>query len=98
MTAIKRSTELAAERTCPEAAGARTAGAVRSRALLSSPTLQGGLALVVYLAVWLLTIARPLVAHPAFASLDQRNMDPNFYVWSLRWWPYAVGHGLNPLY
>ena len=25
-------------------------------------------------------------------------MDPNFYVWCLRWWPYAVVHGLNPLY
>ena len=24
-------------------------------------------------------------------------MDPNFYVWCLRWWPYAIGHGLNPL-
>jgi hypothetical protein len=25
-------------------------------------------------------------------------VDPNFYVWSLRWWPYAISHGLNPLY
>ena len=25
-------------------------------------------------------------------------MDPNFYVWSWRWWPYAISHGLNPLY
>ncbi len=25
-------------------------------------------------------------------------MDPNFYVWSLRWWTYAISHGLNPLY
>ena len=25
-------------------------------------------------------------------------MDPNFYIWSLRWWPYAISHGLNPLY
>jgi hypothetical protein len=30
--------------------------------------------------------------------LLQVNPDPNFYVWSLRWWPYAIGHGLNPLY
>ena len=25
-------------------------------------------------------------------------MDPNFYIWSLRWWPYAISHGLNPLH
>jgi hypothetical protein len=25
-------------------------------------------------------------------------VDPNFYVWSWRWWPYAISHGLNPLY
>jgi hypothetical protein len=25
-------------------------------------------------------------------------MDPNFYTWSLRWWPYAISHGLNPLH
>src|SRR5262249_40104779 len=30
--------------------------------------------------------------------LAQKSQDPNFYVWSLHWWPYAIGHGLNPLY
>jgi hypothetical protein len=30
--------------------------------------------------------------------LDQSSMDPNFYVWCLRWWPYAISHGINPYY
>ncbi len=64
----------------------------------SSPALQGLLALATYLAVWALTVARPLVRHASSAQLHPKSMDPNFYVWSLRWWPYAIGHGLNPLY
>ena len=60
--------------------------------------MQGLLALGIYLAVWLPTLARPLVLHAASAQLDQQNPDPNFYVWSMRWWPYAILHGLNPLY
>ena len=47
---------------------------------------------------WIPTAFRPIVHHPALALLDQKSMDPNFYVWSLRWWPYAIAHGLNPLY
>jgi len=65
---------------------------------LSSPALQGLLALAVYAAVWLTTVARPLVSHLSWAQLGPNGPDPNFYVWSLRWWPYALGHHLNPLY
>jgi hypothetical protein len=61
-------------------------------------TLQGLLAFAVYAAVWLPTVVGPLVGHPSRAQLLQTSPDPNFYVWSLRWWPYAVAHGLNPLY
>jgi hypothetical protein len=31
-------------------------------------------------------------------QLNQKSQDPNINVWSLGWWPYAIGHGLNPLY
>jgi hypothetical protein len=65
---------------------------------LTSPALQGLLALAVYAAVWLPTVARPLVSHLTWAQLGPNGPDPNFYLWSLRWWPYALGHGLNPLY
>src|SRR5580704_2953238 len=71
-------------------------GRLRSR--LGSPALQGLLALGLYLAVWLPTLARPLVVHPTWAQLDQQNPDPNFYVWGMRWWPYAIAHGINPLF
>ena len=83
------------------AAGAvRGAGAgwVTRLAVPGSPALQGLLALAAYLAVWLTTDALPLILHPGRPQLDQGSPDPNFYVWSLRWWPYAIAHGLNPLY
>jgi hypothetical protein len=61
------------------------------------PVLQGLIALAIYLSVWLLGWFLPVLLHPNETMLDQPSMDPNFYVWSLRWWPYAVSHGLNPL-
>jgi len=73
-------------------------GRVTSGGRLASPALQGLLALVAYLAIWVLAEALPLVLHPGWAQLDQASPDPNFYTWSLRWWPYAIAHGLNPLH
>jgi hypothetical protein len=67
------------------------------RVRTASPAAQGLIALVVYLALWLIT-AFPLLLHAGTPQLDQSSTDPNFYVWSLRWWPYAIGHGLNPLF
>jgi hypothetical protein len=68
------------------------------RNLLRSPVLQGVAALALYLLVWLLTSAHGLIDHLSWATLDQKSMDPNFYTWGLRWWPYAIGRGLDPLY
>jgi hypothetical protein len=65
---------------------------------LTSPVVQGLVALAAYLAVWILWRAQPLVAHPAQAQLDPAAMDPNIFTWSLSWWPYALTHGLNPLH
>jgi len=75
-----------------------TTAPAAGREWLSSPALQGLLALGIYLAVWVPTAARPLVQHASRAQLLQNSPDPNFYVWSLRWWPYALGHVLNPFY
>jgi hypothetical protein len=72
------------------------APASRSRA--PGPALQGLLALVVYLAVFIVGYALPLLVHPGEPQVGQGSVDPNFYVWSLRWWPYALTHGLNPLH
>lgn len=61
-------------------------------------SVQGVVALAVYAAFWLLIYTRSLVLHPELPQLDQSSMDPNFYVWSMSWWPYALSHGLNPLH
>ena len=61
------------------------------------PAAQGLVALVVYLAVWIGTETYPLLRHPGTPQLAQGGFDPNFYVWALHWWPYALGHSLNPL-
>ncbi len=70
---------------------------IRRYGPLGSAAVQGLLALGIYLAACLSTVARPLVLHASSAQLHQKNPDPNFYVWSLRWWPYAISHGINPL-
>jgi hypothetical protein len=31
-----------------------------------------------------------------FISKINISGDPAFYLWSLKWWPYAISHGLNP--
>ncbi len=69
-----------------------------ARGRRGGPALQGLLALALYLVIWLAAGAWPLLVHPGNAQLEQKGMDPNFYVWALRWWPYALAHGLNPLH
>jgi hypothetical protein len=88
---------VAADRTAarPGIAGAAQA-ALRART--PRPAVQGLLALLAYLAVFIVLFASPLLLHPGTPQVGQGSVDPNFYVWSLRWWPYAIAHGLNPLH
>jgi len=65
---------------------------------LASPVLQGGIALLIYLVIWVSTAFRPIASHATQMLLMHKSQDPNLNVWSLSWWPYAIGHGLNPLY
>ena len=81
--------------TVPRIAGA---GQLAMRARVPRPAVQGLLALAVYLAVFIIGWALPLVLHSGLPQVGQAEVDPNFYVWSWRWWPYAISHGLNPLY
>jgi hypothetical protein len=62
------------------------------------PAVQGLLALAAYVAVFIVCFGLPLVRQPGLPQVGQAHTDPNFYIWSLRWWPYAISHGLNPLY
>jgi hypothetical protein len=68
------------------------------RTWAGSPAVQGVLALTLYTVGWLLTGAEAMVHNISDAHLDQVSMDPNFYTWCLRWWPYVIGHGHNPLF
>jgi hypothetical protein len=52
---------------------------------------------MIFMLFWVGYFVPALVAHPELAQLDQASMDPNFFVWSLHWWPYALGHGLDPM-
>jgi hypothetical protein len=65
---------------------------------LASPVRQGGIAFLLYFVVWLATAFRPIVSHLTWMQLNQKSQDPNINVWSLSWWPYSIGHSLNPLY
>jgi hypothetical protein len=73
-------------------------GPLAARLRIQSAVLQGALALALYLAGWIIFWAYPLLHHDHLVQLDQGSMDPNFYTWSLRWWPYALSHGLNPIF
>jgi hypothetical protein len=63
-----------------------------------SPVVQALVALAIYTVAWLTTTGEPMLHHLSHAHLDQASMDPNFYTWCLRWWPYALGHANNPLF
>ena len=63
-----------------------------------SAALQGLLALAAYLAVFVIGFGLPLISHLNVPNLRQYWTDPQFYAWSMRWWPYAVSHWTNPLF
>jgi hypothetical protein len=85
--------------TVAERSGAKyLASQAAIRVRVTNPALQGLLALAAYLAVFIIGYAWPLLRQPGVPLVDQTSPDPNFYVWSWQWWPYAISHGLNPLY
>ena len=68
----------------------------RRRAL--SPGWLGLIALVIYVAVFILAFGQALVVKLDQPRVGQGEVDPNFYIWAWRWWTYAVSHWTNPLY
>lgn len=62
------------------------------------PALQGFIAFAIYLAGMIVGLAQPLLPHLDVPHVQQGQVDANFYVWGMAWWPYAISHGLNPLY
>jgi hypothetical protein len=60
--------------------------------------VQGLLALGLYLVAFVLAAGLPLARHLALPNLRQYWTDVQFYAWALDWWPYALSHGVNPLF
>jgi hypothetical protein len=83
----------------PPAPARGPAVAARLRAVrLPRPVLQGLLAFAIYLAVFVIVFGRQLLGHLGVPQVREDWTDPNFYTWAMQWWPYALAHGLNPLY
>jgi hypothetical protein len=82
-----------------ESSDSSDAGAKRGiwRWGVPGPILQGLIAFAIYLAVMIYGFALPLLPHLNVPYVQQSQVDANFYIWALRWWPYALSHGLNPL-
>ncbi|HEY6496590.1 MAG TPA: hypothetical protein VIZ43_25215 [Trebonia sp.] len=53
---------------------------------------------MIYLVVFILAFGQALIPHLNEPKVGQTEVDPNFYIWAIRWWPYAITHWLNPLY
>jgi hypothetical protein len=70
----------------------------RPLARVPGPLGQGTLAFAAYLVAFVTGFGLPLARHLNQPNLRQYWTDVQFYAWSLRWWPYAVSHGLNPLF
>ena len=72
--------------------------ACRATSWATRPAVQCLLALAVYLVVYIIRYAEPLLRHLDVPAVAQTYPDPNFYLWSWGWWPHAILHGLNPLF
>ena len=62
------------------------------------PVLQGLIAFVIYLVVMIFGLAQPLLPQLDVPHVQQSQVDANFYIWAIGWWPNAITHGLNPLF
>ena len=74
---------------------------VREPARRLRKILQSAAALTFYLAAAALLLLVPLhfdLRHYLVAYHRLMPTDPSIFLWSLVWWPWAIGHGLNPFY
>ena len=74
---------------------AAAALSVRQRGV--PPAAQGLIALVVYLAVWTGNRDVPAAGVTRARRSSRGRLRPELLRGALHWWPYALGHGLNPL-
>ncbi|HEY0934413.1 MAG TPA: hypothetical protein VGD91_11790 [Trebonia sp.] len=89
--------------TARPAPAAWTEAAKSARSRLSArfplrPAWQGLIAFTAYLVTFVIAAGLPLFRHLDVPNLRQYWTDVQFYTWCLGWWPYAVSHGINPLF
>lgn len=73
--------------------------------LVARPGLQAFLALLLYVLASVLLFGIPVLGdiRHSYVGLGRPKLgtgytDPSVYMWSLMWWPHALGHGMNPLF
>ena len=59
---------------------------------------QGLIAFAIYLVAMVFGLAQPLLPHLDVPQVQQSQVDANFYIWAISWWPYAITHWVNPLF
>jgi hypothetical protein len=81
------------------ATGWARSAAAAVRSLPSGGAKLGAAAFGIFLLVSVLLWGLGVLPHFGSAYLSRANVnDQRFYEWALAWWPYAIGHGLNPLH
>src|SRR5438270_4490664 len=70
----------------------------RAARFLRMRPVQGAAAFLVYFGAWLPSLWIPLLTHLYRCFLEWQSSDPSIFVWSLRWWPFAIGHAISPLH
>jgi hypothetical protein len=89
-----------AERGRPRASDtpATTIDVLRTAIATTARRLRPGIGLAVFLGYLLISIAfwgRGVIRDPTGQCLCNGN-DPTLFMWSLSWWPHAIGAGINP--
>jgi hypothetical protein len=57
---------------------------------------QSAAVFALYFALAVLYVGRYAVLHPMTGTVGT-GPDVQIFIWGLRWWPFAIGHGLDPL-
>src|SRR6266508_4696037 len=71
--------------------------AAEVRGALADRRLQAAAAFSLYAGLSVVFFGLRLLPHPSRSYLGF-GVDPTTFIWYLKWWPYAIGHGMNPLH
>jgi hypothetical protein len=76
------------------------APAARSLRIARVPAVvvRSAIVFFLYFIASLLLIGRHAISDPNHVCACIGSGDPQIFIWSLKWWPYALVHGLNPLF